>query len=167
MTIPEEPRQLSASADSLPPGPQGYSAAPNWRVDPPNSYQGYGPPAVNPSFSGYPPAMPPQYPPTGPSPMPYPAPYPIAPVIVQTAPANGLGVAGFVTGLLGLILFWVPVLGLILGALGIILGGVAISASRKLGASNGLGIAGLVLGIVALVPAFLVLVALSNSTPSR
>ena len=167
MTIPEEPRQLSASADSLPPGPQGYSAAPNWRVDPPNSYQGYGPPAVNPSFGGYPQAMPPQYLPTGPFPLPYPAPYPITPVIVQAAPANGLGVAGFVTGLLGLILFWVPVLGLILGALGIILGGVAISASRKLGASNGLGIAGLVLGIVALVPAFLVLVALSSSTPSR
>jgi len=51
--------------------------------------------------------------------------------------------------------------------LGIVLGGVAISASRKLGASNGLGVAGLVLGIVALVPAFLVLVALSSSTPSR
>ena len=71
------------------------------------------------------------------------------------------------TGLLGLILFWFPVLGLILGALGIVLGGVAISAWRKLGASNGLGIAGLVLGIFALVPAFPVLVALSNSTPSR
>ena len=67
------------------------------------------------------------------------------------------------TGLLGLILFWFPVLGLILGALGIVLGGVAISASRKLRASNTLGIAGLVLGIVALVPVFLVLVALSNS----
>lgn len=166
MTIPQEPHELPASADGLPSGSPEY-CAPNWHVDPPNHYQGSGPPAVNPSFGGYPPAMPPQYPPTGSSPMPYPASYPIAPVIVRSPPANGLGVAGFVTGLLGLIFFWVPGLGLILGALGIVLGGVAISASRKLGASNGLGIAGLVLGILALVPAFLVLVVLSNSTPTR
>ena len=105
---------------------------------------------------------PPPYPQPGPLPGQYPPPSPNYPILVQPARPNGLGVAGFVTGLLGLILFWVPGLGLILGSLGIILGGIAYSASRKAGSSNGLAIAGLVLGIVSLIPAIIVLTALSN-----
>jgi hypothetical protein len=83
-------------------------------------------------------------------------------IVVQSARSNVLGVAGFVTGLSGLIFFRVPALGLILGSLGVILGGAAYSAARKAGSSNGLAIAGLVLGIVSLIPAIIVLTAPSN-----
>jgi len=124
-----------------------------------------GPPPGAPSTAGYPAvnsSVQPQYPQPGPFPAQYPPTYPNYPIVVQPARPNGLGVAGFVTGLLGLIFFWVPALGVILGSLGIILGGAAYSASRKAGSSNGLAIAGLVLGIVSLIPAIIVITALSN-----
>lgn len=80
----------------------------------------------------------------------------------QQAPSNGLGVAGFVLGLLGLVFFWFPFLGLILAVLGVILGGVGISNGKKSGAGTGLAIAGLVLGLIALVPVIIVLVSASS-----
>lgn len=93
----------------------------------------------------------------------YPPVYPVQQVVFTPARANGLGVAGFVTGLVGLLLFWVPGLGIVSGALGLILGGVGISTARKDGSSAGLAIAGLVLGIISIIPAVLVLTALSNA----
>lgn len=84
-------------------------------------------------------------------------------VIVQgAAPGNGLGVAGFVTGLLGLIFCWVPALGIVLAVLGVILGGVGIATGKKKGAPTGLAIAGLVLGIIALIPAFVIMSAVAS-----
>jgi hypothetical protein len=83
-------------------------------------------------------------------------------VPVQIAPSNGLGVAGFVLGLLGLLLFWVPVLGAILAILGVILGGVGISQGRKSGAGTGLAVAGLVCGILGLLPALFIVIAASS-----
>jgi hypothetical protein len=83
-------------------------------------------------------------------------------VYVQQAPSNGLGTAGFVTGLLGLIFCWVPALGIILALLGVIMGGVGISAGKKKGASTGLAIAGLVLGIIALIPAIIIISAVAS-----
>jgi len=56
---------------------------------------------------------------------------------------SGMGVAGFVLGLLGLIFCWVPFLGLILCALGIIFGAIGINKPKK-----GLAIAGLAMGLV-------------------
>jgi hypothetical protein len=85
-----------------------------------------------------------------------------ATVYVQQAPGNGLGVAGFVTGLLGLIFCWVPALGITLALLGVILGGVGISTGKKKGAPTGLAIAGLVLGIIALIPAFVIIGAVAS-----
>ena len=41
--------------------------------------------------------------------------------------ANGVGIAGFVTGLLGLLLSWLPIFGIVLGLLGVVLGGVGVS----------------------------------------
>lgn len=82
------------------------------------------------------------------------------PVYVQTPPSNGIGIAGFVTGLLGLILCWVPWLGILLAGVGIVLSGIGISSGKKTGASTGLAIAGLVCGIIALIPAIIILVAL-------
>lgn len=80
----------------------------------------------------------------------------------QQAPSNGMGVAGFILGLLGLVFFWFPFLGLILAVLGVILGGVGMSNGRKSGAGTGLAIAGLVLGLIALVPVIIVLVSASS-----
>src|SRR3954470_5973541 len=102
-----------------------------------------------------------------PAPQPYQAPapgyaapqpygYPVAP----QAPSNGIGVAGFVCGLVGLVLCWVPWVGLLLGLTGIALSAVGISQGKKKGASTGLPIAGLVCGIIALIPQIFVLVAL-------
>lgn len=113
--------------------------------------------------SAYPAPAQPQYgPPQYQQYQPYPpgygyAPYPIA------APTNGVGTAGFVCGLVGLVLFWLPFVGLILSLLGAILGGAGMSSGRKTGASTGLAVAGLVLGIVGLIPAVLIIVALAGS----
>ena len=84
-------------------------------------------------------------------------------IVVQgAAPGNGLGVAGFVTGLLGLIFCWVPALGVLLAVLGVILGGVGIATGKKKGAPTGLAIAGLVLGIIALIPAIVIMSAVAS-----
>ena len=68
-----------------------------------------------------------------------------------TASSNGVGVAGFVTGLLGALLSWFPLAGIILGLLGVVLGGLGMSQGRKSGERTGLALAGVVLGALALV----------------
>jgi len=80
----------------------------------------------------------------------------------QAQPTNGLGVAGFVTGLVGLVLFWIPVLGLLLSGCGVVLSAIGMSQGKKTGASTGLAIAGLVLGILGLIPALVVLIAFAS-----
>lgn len=79
-------------------------------------------------------------------------------------PSNGLGVAGFVTGLLGLVLFWIPGLGILLGLLGAILGGAGIGVGRKRGAGIGLAVSGLILGIISLIPAILFMTMMAGLT---
>src|SRR5664279_4359975 len=64
------------------------------------------------------------------------------------ATSNGMGITGFVTGLLGLVFFWVPFFGIVLGILGIVFSGAGFQSFRKRGQTNGLAIAGLVLGII-------------------
>lgn len=82
------------------------------------------------------------------------------PPVFHSPPGNGVGVAGFVTGLLGLIFFWIPLVGLALSILGTVMGGVGLSQGRKVpGTPTGLAIAGLVLGIVGLVFSGLVTIA--------
>ena len=64
---------------------------------------------------------------------------------------NGLGIAGFVVALVGAVLFWVPVLGIILSVIGVVFSAIGIRAARKFDAPHkGLSIAGLVVGLVAL-----------------
>ena len=63
---------------------------------------------------------------------------------------NGVGVGGFVTGLLGALLSWFPIAGIVLGILGIVLGGVGISQGRRNGTPTGLATAGVVLGVLAI-----------------
>ena len=76
---------------------------------------------------------------------------------------NGLGVAGFVTGLLGALLSWFPLAGIILGLLGVVLGGVSTSQGRRTGAKTGLAVAGVVLGAIAIVISVVLIVAVASS----
>ncbi|WP_433287806.1 DUF4352 domain-containing protein [Pseudonocardia sp. CA-142604] len=70
------------------------------------------------------------------------------------APQNGLGTAGFVVGLLGLLFSFIPVIGIIawpMVLLGLVLAGVGISRARQGRATNkGLAIAGIVCSAVGL-----------------
>lgn len=65
---------------------------------------------------------------------------------------SGLGIAGFVIGLVLIFLFWIPVLGVLLGILGIVFSIMGIKRSKK----RGLAIAGLVLSIIGLLLAIVV-----------
>ena len=77
----------------------------------------------------------------------YPAPYP-----PFGAPRrNGLGTAGLVLGIIGVVFCWSP-LGFVLGVLAIIFGSVGLGRSKRGEASNrGAAMAGLILGILAIV----------------
>ena len=120
------------------------------------------PAGVGPATSGVPPMAPgpaagalgprlpagmtPAYPPTG-----YPAyGYPVP------RKANGLSIAGFVCGLLGVVLAFAPYIGVILGIIGISLSVPGRNRAKRVGGPTGLATAGLVLGIIA-VAVFLIL----------
>jgi hypothetical protein len=66
----------------------------------------------------------------------------------QQQGGNGLAVAGLVMGILSLVLFWIPFLGILLGLLGLIFGGIGIGRANKVGKGKGMAIAGLVMGIL-------------------
>jgi hypothetical protein len=72
------------------------------------------------------------------------------PLAAPQSPSNGMGVTGLVTGIVGACLAWVPILGFILGVLGIVFGGIGLYYANQGRATNkGAAIAGLVLGIFA------------------
>lgn len=76
-------------------------------------------------------------------------------------PKNGLGVAALIVAIVGALAFWVPVLGLVLGVVGIVLAIIALRRVKKGVASNrGVALAALIVGILAAV-AGLVVTALS------
>lgn len=129
------------------PQPDAYSGAPPgafpaapyplvWLSSEPGApWRGYGPP---------------------PSAYPYQSPYyPAGP-----RPANNLGVGGFVCGLLGVIGWRAPVVGLVLGVLGVVLSASGLVSANRTGSGRGLAIAGLVLGIIAVPMALLMTVLL-------
>jgi hypothetical protein len=78
--------------------------------------------------------------------------YPVMTVNQKTG--NGIGVAGFVLALLGLIFSWVPVIGWIFWLLGLIFSAVGMTKKPK-----GLAIAGLIISLIDLI----VLVALAGA----
>ncbi|WP_448625862.1 hypothetical protein [Geodermatophilus sp. URMC 64] len=143
--------------------------------DQPPSREPGGPPPYGPGQPSYGAGQPgggpqyqapqqPQYQ-AGPQTTPYGQPPGYAPAgyYAPQAGTNGLGVAGFVTGLVGLVLFWLPWVGFVLGLLGVVLGGVGIAQGRKKGMSTGLAIAGLVCGLIAVIAWLVVVVAVTSS----
>lgn len=68
---------------------------------------------------------------------------------------NGLAIAALVLGIIGLLLCWIPFLGLGLGVVAIILGLLGL---RRRPAGKGMSIAGLVLGALAVVGGILILI---------
>lgn len=84
-------------------------------------------------------------------------------IINQEAPhkSNGMGTAGFVLALLGLVFCWVPVLGWILWLLGLIFSFVGIFRQPK-----GLSIAGLVLSCLGLIVLIIMLCAVGAAMAS-
>jgi hypothetical protein len=81
-------------------------------------------------------------------------------IIINQAPAatsNGLGVAGFVCALVGLIFSWVPVFGWIVWALGLIL-----SACGLIKQPRGLAIAGLVISLIGLIVLIILIAAVAS-----
>jgi hypothetical protein len=73
---------------------------------------------------------------------------------VPAQPQNGLGVAGFVCGLVGLIFSFIPIIGIIawpLVILGVVMSGVGLSYANNGRANNkGMAIAGLCVSLVGL-----------------
>lgn len=63
----------------------------------------------------------------------------------QRYKSNGLGTAGFITSLLGLLLSWIPVLGWILWLVGALLSLIGVFKSPR-----GLAITGLILSLITL-----------------
>jgi hypothetical protein len=110
-------------------------------TDPHNAGAQPGPPPYGPPF-GAPPGYGPPVPPYGPA-VPY-GPGPTSP--------SGTVIAGFVVALVGLVLFWTPILGLLLSVVGLVLSARGLSQVRRTGQSSGLATTGVVMGIVGLVP---------------
>lgn len=84
-------------------------------------------------------------------PQPY-QPYPYQPPgPPQPRNGNGVAIGGMVTGIVGLVFGWVPIMGFVLGAVAVILSGVGIhNANTKNASGRGMAVAGLVCGILAL-----------------
>jgi hypothetical protein len=63
-----------------------------------------------------------------------------------------MGITGLVTGIIGACLAWIPVLGFVLGVLGIVFGGVGwFYANHGRATNKGMAVAGVILGAFAVV----------------
>jgi hypothetical protein len=127
---------------------------PQWQPVDPNAWSAVPAATPEPAYSP-PPAM--TYgapvnqiamPPPPPS---YPYGYPQPP----TSATNGVGIAGFICGLLSAFLFWFPVVGVMLSLCGIGLSAGSLM-STKPSSNRGIAIAGLVIAILAFLPAMAV-----------
>ncbi|AGB23319.1 hypothetical protein Mycsm_02996 [Mycobacterium sp. JS623] len=98
------------------------------------------PPPPPPQWGSYPGGYPP------------PPPQPYAGYAAPVGPRNGLGIAALVVAIIGLVLCWTVVGGVILGVGAIIMGFVARGRVKRGEATNGgVAIAGIVLGFLAIV----------------
>jgi hypothetical protein len=80
----------------------------------------------------------------------------------RPGPSSGISIAGFVTGLLGLVGFWFAFLSLALCVCGIVLSAIGLSRARRTGASTALALTGLVFAGIGLIPSVFVIVLLAS-----
>lgn len=71
-------------------------------------------------------------------------------------PSNGLAIAGLVLGIVGVVLCWIPFLGVLLGVLAIVFGALGKKKANQGAQGSGQAVAGLVLGIIATALAVLI-----------
>lgn len=65
-------------------------------------------------------------------------------------PSNGIGIGAMVVGIVGLVLSWIPFLGLVLGIVALVLGIVGIrKVNRREATNKGMAITGVVTGAIA------------------
>ena len=80
---------------------------------------------------------------------------------------NGICVTGGICGIVGLVLFWMPWFGFILGVLGAIFGGVGLNQVKSGVANNrAMAITGLVCGILAATAWLILIVAVASFVSS-
>lgn len=86
--------------------------------------------------------------------------------VYQQSPSNGMGTAGFVCGLIGLVFSIIPLIGIVawpLVIIGIVLSAVGMShANRGRATNKGLATAGLVVSVIGLVICILWVAALGS-----
>lgn len=90
---------------------------------------------------------------------PVPVAYVQAPAYAVARPQNGMATAGLTLGIIGFVLFWIPVLGPLMALLGAVLGGAGLAAAERdpqLAHTRGAALAGLIIGGLALIFGFLV-----------
>lgn len=96
---------------------------------------------------------------------PYPPPSYTPPDPAPTA-RNGFGVTALVTGIVGIMLAWIPIigfLGFVLGAIAIVFGGLAVYRAHKdQVSSKGLAYSGLILGIISFIVSIVVFASFAN-----
>ncbi len=132
--------------------PPGMGPQPGGRGGPPEqppapggaAHPAYPPPAT----PGYPPPRPPVQPPGYPPAYPYPPAPPGYGFMPVARPGNGMAVAGFVFGLLSVILSFLGLVTLVEIILAIVFSSSGIGRANRGAAHRGLAIAGLLLGIV-------------------
>lgn len=118
-------------------------------IGPQYQQQPYGQQPFAPPYGQQPYAQQPFAPPYGQQPYgsPYYPGYLAGPVMPLAPPASkGLSIAALVTGILGFVLSWFPLVGVVLAALGIIFGAIGLQRDRTEG--RGLAVAGLILGVL-------------------
>ena len=105
------------------------------------------------------------YPPTPtPGSPPTPGWAPPAPQIVAPATGNGLAITALVLGIVGLVLCWVPFLGVLLGVLAVIFGIIGARRARVSGARRGQARAGWIMGIVTILLGVVLTAVIINAT---
>jgi hypothetical protein len=77
--------------------------------------------------------------------------------------SNGMAVTALVLGIIGAVLFWLPIVGWILAILAIIFGGVGIARANRGASGKGMAIAGLVLGIASIALYVIVVIAVVSN----
>ena len=86
----------------------------------------------------------------------------VPPPRTSAPPSNGPATAGMVLGILGVALFWLPVIGFVMAIIAVVLGGVGLSRSNLGGGGRGQAIAALVLGVLGIILPILVFAAILN-----